>query len=170
MEEKLPEKKGGSSVGSAIKVGDRVRIQGHSVTGLVKKLTNKGKTAEVEFNGMVSRVDIPRLEKTGSGIGEKQPETSPGKRTIDLVQKRSTFNPSLDIRGKRAEEALGILDKFLDDAILLGASEIRILHGKGDGVLRKLAREALGRYSQVEGFSDEHEDFGGAGVTVVILK
>ncbi|MDH5604432.1 MAG: Smr/MutS family protein, partial [Cyclobacteriaceae bacterium] len=172
VETALPEKKREAIMegGRLIAVGDRVRIQGQSVTGLIKKLTNKGKIAEVEFNGMLSRIDILRLEKVGSSNGEKQPMAAPGKRTIDLVQKRSAFNPSLDIRGKRAEEALGILDKFLDDAILLSASEVRILHGKGDGVLRKLAREALSRYTQVEGYADEHEDFGGAGVTVVILK
>jgi DNA mismatch repair protein MutS2 len=77
------------------------------------------------------------------------------------------FSQTLDLRGKRGEEVYGILDHYLNDALLTGAIEIKILHGKGDGILRNLVREQLRRYPQVRKFEDEHADRGGAGITVV---
>jgi len=70
----------------------------------------------------------------------------------------------------RAEEVIPALESFLDDAVLLGANELRILHGKGEGVLRKLVREHLARNPAVASVADEHADRGGAGVSVVRLK
>ena len=58
----------------------------------------------------------------------------------------------------------------MNDALLLGSNEIKILHGKGDGILRNLVREQLKRYSQIKSFEDEHADRGGAGVTIVKFK
>ncbi|MGD6027665.1 Smr/MutS family protein, partial [Xanthomonas citri pv. citri] len=68
------------------------------------------------------------------------------------------------------EEALGLVDQFMDNAIMLGYDELRIVHGKGDGILRTLVRNHLRGYSQVAAMNDEHADRGGAGVTLVRLK
>jgi DNA mismatch repair protein MutS2 len=68
------------------------------------------------------------------------------------------------------EEVGSILDQFLDDAILLGQGELKILHGKGEGILRKVVREQLKKVKGVASFKDEHIDRGGDGITVVILK
>ena len=62
------------------------------------------------------------------------------------------------------------LDRFLDDAILLSQGELKILHGKGEGVLRKIVRDRLKTVREVASFADEHVDRGGAGITVVVLK
>jgi DNA mismatch repair protein MutS2 len=80
------------------------------------------------------------------------------------------FSITLDVRGKRGEEVFVILDQYMNDALLLGSNEIKILHGKGDGILRNLIREQLKRYSQIKSFEDEHADRGGAGVTLVTFK
>lgn len=72
--------------------------------------------------------------------------------------------------GKEEKKLLGIVDQFMDNAIMLGYDELRIVHGKGDGILRTLVRNHLRGYSQVSGFQDEHPDRGGAGVTIVKLK
>jgi DNA mismatch repair protein MutS2 len=77
---------------------------------------------------------------------------------------------TLDIRGKRVDEVLSLLDRFLDDAILLGQGELKILHGKGEGVLRKVVRERLKSIRQVASLGDEHVERGGDGITVVVLK
>ena len=74
------------------------------------------------------------------------------------------------MRGKRGEEALSLVDNFLDDAILLSAAEIRILHGKGDGILRKLIREHLKKNKAVASVQDEHMERGGDGISLVVLK
>jgi DNA mismatch repair protein MutS2 len=63
-----------------------------------------------------------------------------------------------------------LVDQFIDTAILLGQGELRILHGKGEGVLRKVVREQLKKYKQVASMADEHVERGGDGITIVVLK
>jgi DNA mismatch repair protein MutS2 len=89
---------------------------------------------------------------------------------IDMVERRANFNQDLDVRGKRAEEALQELERFLDNALLFGTHEVRIIHGKGDGILRTVMREVLKTRKEIKHFHDEHADRGGAGITVVELK
>jgi len=79
------------------------------------------------------------------------------------------FRPEIDVRGQRAEEALRRVTALIDEAIMVQNRELRILHGKGDGVLRHLIREYLRTVDLVDSFGDEHIDLGGTGVTIVIL-
>ncbi|HEY0744975.1 MAG TPA: Smr/MutS family protein [Chryseosolibacter sp.] len=147
--------------------GDRVRIVGQDGSGTV--LSIKGKTASVQFGELKSLVTIDRLEKVTSSM---QKEISAKLRSVGLNihEKQSQFNSTLDVRGKRVDEVITILDQFLDTAILLGHGELRILHGKGEGVLRKVIREHLKKYKQVASVSDEHVERGGDGITLVVLK
>lgn len=87
--------------------------------------------------------------------------------TID--KHRNQFRQELDVRGLRADEALNKVQYFIDDAILVGAGQVRILHGKGNGILRTLIRQYLQSVPNVRDFRDEHVQFGGAGITVVEL-
>jgi len=88
---------------------------------------------------------------------------------LNLTDTMATFSPELDLRGKRGEEALYEVEKYLDRAIMLGLPSFKIIHGKGDGILRKLVRENLKKYIQVIRFEDEHVDRGGDGVTYVYM-
>jgi DNA mismatch repair protein MutS2 len=155
------------AVTGAVNAGDRVRIIGQDSSGTV--LTVKGKNATVQFGDLKSTVAVTRLEKLG---GKTVVEVSerPVSTGIRLHEKQAQFNPTLDIRGKRVEEVVPVLEQFLDNAILLGHGEIKILHGKGEGVLRKVVREQLRKYKQVASAADEHVDRGGDGITVVVLK
>lgn len=164
--EHQPEKKERVLAGD-IQVNDRVRIIGQDSSG--KVLVVKGKNATVQFGDLKSTLAITRLEKLG---GKVTPEVSkrPLSTGIKLHEKQAQFSPVLDIRGKRVEEVLSLLEQFLDNAILLGHGEIKILHGKGEGVLRKVVREQLRHYKQVASAADEHVDRGGDGITVVVLK
>ncbi len=148
--------------------GDRVRIIGQDSSGVV--LSVKSKNAIVQFGEMKSTVSLSKLEKlTGKAV-----KTDVAKKLqpigIRLHEKQSRFNPTLDVRGKRVEEVVSILEQFMDDAIILGHGEIKILHGKGEGVLRKVVRKHLKKYKQVASFADEHVGRGGDGITVVVLK
>jgi DNA mismatch repair protein MutS2 len=87
-----------------------------------------------------------------------------------LSDKLANFNHQLDVRGKRGEEAVDMVGHYIDDAILLNIREVRILHGKGFGILRTLIHEYLRTVSEVRQFNDEHIERGGHGITVVILK
>jgi DNA mismatch repair protein MutS2 len=87
-----------------------------------------------------------------------------------MANSANQFQPQIDIRGARGEEALWEVEKFLDKAIMLNYSEIRILHGKGDGILRKLIREYLKKYEVVSSVASENVEFGGDGITIVNLR
>src|SRR5690606_40067979 len=88
---------------------------------------------------------------------------------IDLVQKRSNFSTTLDLRGMRGEEAVMVLENYIDEAAMFGMHEVRVIHGKGDGILRRLTRDKLKQTSQVRALEDEHIERGGDGVTLVYL-
>jgi len=90
--------------------------------------------------------------------------------TKEINEKAVKFNPSIDLRGKRAIEALDILKTYIDDAILLSVKEVSILHGKGDGILRNVLREYLQTVDEVEQISDAHVERGGQGITIVKLR
>ncbi|NOS91049.1 MAG: endonuclease MutS2 [Cyclobacteriaceae bacterium] len=149
-----------------LKVGDKVRMIGQEVTGTI--LSIKGNSVVVQFGIIQSHLKLNQLVR--SDLAE--PSATKSKRTfgVDLMSKQSTFVPSLDIRGKRVEEVAPLLEEFLDNAILLSQAELKILHGKGEGVLRKVVREQLKKVKAVASVKDEHVDRGGDGITVVVLK
>lgn len=165
--EQQPEVTKEKAVAGVINTGDRVKIIGQDGSGVV--LSVKGKNATVQFGDLKSTIAVTRLEKLGTksttDVSRKPVSTG-----IKLHEKQAQFNPTLDIRGKRVEEVIPVLEQFLDNAILLGHGEIKILHGKGEGVLRKVVREHLRKYKQVASAADEHVDRGGDGITVVVLK
>jgi len=150
-----------------LQIGDYVKIKGQEVVGKIISIV--GKKCVVQFGDMRSTVNLSNLEKS-SARQLKSKSVGLGKMGIDMVTRQSSFKTILDVRGKRADEIISTLDHFLDDALLLGHHQLSILHGKGEGVLRKLIRERLSQNSRVASFGDEHVERGGAGITLVILK
>ncbi len=149
-----------------VKEGDKVRLIGQEVTGTL--VTIKGDQAVVEFGSLRSTVKLNQLVR--SDLVEASFVRKVRSMGVDVMRKQSTFDSTLDLRGKRAEEVVPELERFLDDAILLSQGELKILHGKGEGVLRKIVREYLKKVKQVASFADEHVERGGDGITVVVLK
>ncbi|MBO4785913.1 MAG: Smr/MutS family protein, partial [Prevotella sp.] len=156
-----------------IKVGDTVRIKGLGSIGQVSQVS--GKNATIVIGGMSSKMSISKLEKVAASEIKKKEEPKPtfavlGRTTRETIDsRRSNFHQDLDIRGLRADEALDVVMHFIDDAILIGMTRVRILHGTGTGALRQLVRQYLATVPNVEKFHDEHVQFGGAGITVVDL-
>ena len=149
-----------------LKEGDKVRMIGQEVTGTL--ISIKGNNALVQFGDLRSNVKLDRLVR--SDRAEAVVATTRPRPGVDLLKKQSTFNTTLDLRGKRAEEVLPVLEQFMDDAVLLSQGELKIVHGKGEGVLRKIVRDKLKSMREVSSFADEHADRGGDGVTIVVLK
>ncbi len=85
----------------------------------------------------------------------------------DLHAKLLNFELTLDLRGKRVDEALALLQRYIDDATLLSLNEVRILHGKGNGVLRQITRDYLRSRKEIRSVRDEALERGGPGVTLV---
>ena len=153
-----------------IEVGDAVRLKGQTSVGTVMELQEK--QATVAFGMIKSTVKPDRLEKVSKNQIKKeiQKSTFVSEQTSDQMhEKRLHFKQEIDVRGMRGEEALQTVTYFIDDAIQVGAQQVRILHGTGTGILRQLIREYLRSVPGVRSFHDEHVQFGGAGITVVEL-
>lgn len=153
-----------------IEVGDAVRLKGQTSVGTVMELQEK--QATVAFGMIKSTVKLDRLEKVSKNQIKKeiQKSTFVSEQTSDQMhEKRLHFKQEIDVRGMRGEKALQTVTYFIDDAIQVGAQQVRILHGTGTGILRQLIREYLRSVPGVRSFHDEHVQFGGAGITVVEL-
>lgn len=148
-------------------VGDTVRMRGLTTVGTIESL--QGKEATVVFGDVRTKVKASRLEHTTKKPESTQPATfaisRETRQTID--SHKLNFHQDLDVRGMRGDEALNAVQHFIDDAILVGMPRVRILHGKGNGILRQLIRQYLQSVPNVTACKDEHVQFGGAGITVV---
>jgi len=155
-----------------IKIGTIVRIDGQETYGQVVEM--KGKKAVVESNSIRMTIALNRLTPTNkkSLPTDKQSQRNNRFQSIydDINEKRKHFSPTLDLRGQRADEALQNLQHFLDEAMLLSEKELRILHGKGYGILKQIIREHLQANRDVRSFHSESIELGGDGVTIVLLK
>lgn len=148
------------------RIGDTVRIEDQQMIG--KVVDTQGRQAVVLFGQIKTTVNMSRLV----------PATPPQRQVVEkksnvveLIHERQTeFNPEIDIRGMRVDEALQAIIEFIDDAIVLRINNLRILHGTGTGALRQLVHDYLQNLSTVQNFHDEHPQLGGAGITVIELR
>ncbi len=149
-----------------VSIGDRVKQLDNDVAGEV--LAIKQNKAHVLFGFVKMWLDISELRVTKA----IQPKAKVKMATFNaqLFEKQSTFQPEIDVRGRRGEEAISAIEAWLEDAHLLGFSSLKIIHGRGFGILRKLIYERLKQISFVKHFEHENEQLGGNGVTLVYLK
>ena len=152
-----------------IAIGSYVKIHGQQVPGEVLSINKK--EATVRFGAIKSTVSLERLEPCDAPKEQHRAVSFLSSATQENIHnKRLNFNSDIDVRGMRGEEAVQAISYFIDDATMCGASQVRILHGTGNGILRTLLRQYLNTMPAVEKFRDEHVQFGGAGITVVDLK
>ena len=157
---------------AAIVPGSNVKIKGQTSVGEVLEIN--GKNAVVAFGSIKTTVKLDRLERTNAQPKQADVSTKStyiSSQTQDsMYEKKLNFKQDIDVRGMRGDEALQAVTYFIDDAILVGMSRVRILHGTGTGILRTLIRQYLQTVPGVSHFADEHIQFGGAGITVVDLS
>ena len=154
-----------------IRVGDMVRIEGQEAAGEVMEI--KGKNCVVAFGMLKTNTKLGQLEKILSeeaGRLRRKDQSKVNLGEWNVSSRRVQFRPDIDLRGKRADEAMDLVVDFIDEAIMVAARDLRILHGKGNGILRQLIREYLHTVDLVEWYGDAHVDQGGAGITVVKLE
>ena len=152
------------------KIGDKVLMTGNQNVGEILELNEKN--AVVAFGQLRTSVSRDRLQKITNNEAKKVQRTY--NQTLPninkgLSEKRLNFKTEIDVRGQRGEEAVQTIQAFIDDAIMLDFSELRILHGKGNGILKEMIRNYLKSEPIVKSVRDEHVQFGGAGITVVEL-
>ena len=151
-----------------LKVGDTVCIEEMQVVGEILAISDTDAT--ILFDSIRLRTSPDKLRKVSRAEARKTQRRWQNGITEDLSEKSEHFELTLDVRGHRAEEALDIVDKYLDEAKLLSIKEVSILHGKGNGILRKLIREKLSHNHDVERFCDASLETGGTGITRVYFK
>ncbi len=160
-----------------LQTGDTVRIKGLSTVGKIESIS--GDMATAVFGGMRTKMRLNRLEHAlqdcSSAASVDKTEQRKESLTYGISQetrktiddRKANFHQDIDVRGMRGDEALNAVQYFIDDAILVGMPRVRILHGKGNGILRQLIRQYLSSVPNVVHYADEHVQFGGAGITVV---
>ncbi len=155
----------GNNIGGPIEIGSNVQIAGQTSIGQVIEL-NKNK-ALVAFGDLHSWVELTKLQSVKNVKKEEKRSSTKG---VDLNTKLQYFQTELNLIGTRGEDAIRQLQEYIDDAYLLGFKEVRIVHGRGYGILRKLVKEYLEKSPFVQGFVHEHIEMGGDGVSIVTLK
>ena len=151
-----------------LKIGANVRMKGQTATGVILEMQDK--QAVVAFGNLKSTVKLARLEAISNNQLKKEArkyDSIMSTSTDEVRQRKLTFSSEMDVRGMRGDEALQAVMYFIDDAIMVGVSGVRILHGTGTGALRQMIRQYLATIHGVKTFRDEHIQFGGAGITIV---
>jgi DNA mismatch repair protein MutS2 len=150
--------------------GDKVRIIGQNTIGDLIEINKKN--AVIAFGQLITTLPAEQVERLSNNEAKKigkNRSTGKSRLASGLSERRLTFKSEIDIRGKRAEEAISIIQEFIDEAIMFDVNQIRILHGKGNGILKEIIRNYLKTEPAIISFKDEHVDFGGAGITVINL-
>jgi DNA mismatch repair protein MutS2 len=147
-----------------LKPGDWVKLNDADTTGQVMEIAKDNVIIAIGDLRTVAKKN--RVQKISKKEVPKEVRKSFSSQTNDYA----SFSPEIDVRGKRGDEALYDIEKMLDRAVMMGFSNLKIIHGKGDGILRKLIRDYLKKYDAVGRMEDEHADRGGDGITYVYLK
>jgi len=147
------------------KPGDWVSVEGRQNPGIIQRVKNN--EALIDFDGL--KINLP-LSSLNTAKPIKKPQGSTSSYIRDLNEKAVNFKLTLDLRGKTADEAWMMVRKYIDDAYLLRIREVSILHGKGEGILRRVIRDYLSGVDEVISFEDEQPDRGGSGITKVVVK
>jgi DNA mismatch repair protein MutS2 len=148
-------------------VGDKVKMFGQDTVGEV--LDVNGKNILVAFGSMITTLKDTRLEKISNNEYKRQVQNtrqSPVS-SYNVSERKLNFKSTIDVRGMRTEEAIEKVQDLIDEAVMVNVNEVKILHGKGNGILRQMIREYLAALGFLKSFRDEHIEMGGSGITVV---
>lgn len=150
----------------SVEVGMDVSVRGHSQVG---------KVAEIKKNGvvvvMLNNVKLSVARDDVTPVVVQKPKARPSVRKRNLeIERTQGVSGELMLRHMSVESALEALEGYFDDAALAGITRARIVHGKGDGILRKVVREFLTKRKDVKSYSEAAPEAGGSGVTVVEFK
>jgi len=147
-----------------LKPGDWVKLIDSETTGQVMELIKDNVVIAIgDLRTVAKKKRVVRVDRSSV---PKEIRKSFNSHTSDLAN----FSPEIDVRGMRTEDALSAIERLFDRALMMGFGSLKIIHGKGDGILRKMIRQYLKKYEQVDRLEDEHADRGGDGITYVYLK
>ncbi|MBK8444873.1 MAG: endonuclease MutS2 [Sphingobacteriales bacterium] len=146
----------------AIAIGSVVLLRDGVQRGTVLEIN--GDTALLEFGSLKTRAKLKELTLV------QQPKAAAKVTTrLHTFERSLEFDATLDVRGLRSHEALAEVERLMDNALMLNADRLKIIHGKGDGILRKQIRQYLRKYPAALHISDEDPQYGGDGITIIQL-
>ena len=153
-----------------LKAGEKVRVKANGMVGEVVKVS--AKAVVVTIGNISSKMPLDKVERITSNefksaVKENTRPVSSIKVDSSLSERKLNFSTELDVRGERLNDAVEKVTRYIDDAIMLNVSSVRIIHGKGAGVLRDELQKLIRTMPGVASAKDEHIQFGGSGVTVV---
>ena len=153
-----------------LKAGEKVRVKANGMVGEVVKVS--AKAVVVTIGNISSKMPLDKVERITSNefksaVKENTRPVSSIKVDSSLSERKLNFSTELDVRGERLNDAVEKVTRYIDDAIMLNVSSVRIIHGKGTGVLRDELQKLIRTMPGVASAKDEHIQFGGSGVTVV---
>lgn len=149
-------------------IGDFVKVIDTDIIG--ELIIIEDDEALINVNDIKLRISLDKLEKSLKKMNQKVKRSSSASIINEINKKAAHFELSIDLRGKRSEEALYLLQKYIDEALLLSMKEVSILHGKGYGILRDNIREYLRSLDEIKHFEDAPLNMGGNGITRVYFK
>ncbi|MFC5284773.1 endonuclease MutS2 [Pedobacter alpinus] len=161
----LPPTKQQQKESEEIEVGDWVKMPDSENLAQVLEIAKDNLI--VAFGELRSVIKKKRVIKVSN---KSVPKAVKNFGTSTYSESAMSFSPEIDLRGKRGEDAVAELERYFDRAVMFGFSSFKVIHGKGDGILRKLIRNYLKNYPQVDKLEDEHVDRGGDGITYVYLR
>ena len=153
-----------------LKAGEKVRVKENGMVGEVAKVS--AKAVVVIIGNISSKMPLDKVERiTSNEFKSAVKETAKPVSTIkvdsSINERKLNFSTEIDVRGERLNDAIEKITRYVDDAIMLGVSTVRIIHGKGTGVLRDELQKLIRTMPGVASVRDEHIQFGGTGVTIV---
>ncbi len=165
LQENIDKQEADASPGKTpIEAGNYVKLKGGNQVGQVQEI--KGNKAMVIFDNLKTETDLKELQKTKAPGSERKNS----QRNFNWQEKAGEFKRTIDLRGKSKDEALQMVENWLDKAVLLNENQLKILHGKGDGVLREAIRSKLKNFDFVKDFYSDYPEQGGDGVTLIEIS
>lgn len=156
---------------NTLHVGDSVFMAETQIVGEVTQLN--GDDITISFNSVSFRTTkskVTKISKREARTVQRNGIKLDGGSLADAMNKKvAQFDSTMDMRGMRADEAIQALEPYLDEAVLLSIHQVKLLHGKGNGILRHVIRQYLAKRKEVKSFNDEALELGGSGITVVSL-
>jgi DNA mismatch repair protein MutS2 len=150
----------------SFKVGDRVQIIGTDTIGEVLEI--KKNRVALSVGSLTTKTNVSKIQKVGINKEAKKAKKYISERSFNTRQ--ADFKTELDIRGMRTYDALQAVDTWIDSALILGFTNLRLLHGKGDGILKQEVRRHLKPNTAIASIQYERVDLGGEGVSLITLK
>ena len=156
-----------------LKVGEKVRVKDNGMVGEVQKVSPKA--VVVAIGNISSKMPLDKVERITSNefknaVKETARPASAIKVDSAISERKLNFSTEIDVRGERLNDAVEKVTRYVDDAVMLGVSSVRIIHGKGTGVLRDELQKLIRTIPGVASVRDEHIQFGGTGVTIVTFE